>query len=214
MSKRRKMGSFPRQSFPKPDQVKNSHMLQNVGRRRGFCLLAPGFTPWKKGISIPGSTKTTLLREELSDPFFYENSIWTIANVFTLCKWAKNFMVKRDAPKGCPSRSSSSSLSGTLPSRRSQCYSPSLSILCAVSWDLWRITIYIYMICLWLCLQTPLTIWQVVFCCFGFKETNCESGVFFFWSSQSSDSPCNEFCHSEAPWNVVRLPEDGPGVFH
>lgn len=144
MSKRRKMGSFPRQSFPKPDQVKNSHMLQNVGRRRGFCLLAPGFTPWKKGISIPGSTKTTLLREELSDPFFYENSIWTIANVFTLCKWAKNFMVKRDAPKGCPSRSSSSSLSGTLPSRRSQCYSPSLSILCAVSWDLWRITIYIY----------------------------------------------------------------------
>lgn len=144
MSKRRKMGSFPRQSFPKPDQVKNSHMLQNVGRRRGFCLLAPGFTPWKKGISIPGSTKTTLLREELSDPFFYENSIWTIANVFTLCKWAKNFMVKRDAPKGCPSRSSSSSLSGTLPSRRSQCYSPSLSILCAVSWDLWRITIYIW----------------------------------------------------------------------
>lgn len=68
------MGSFPRQSFPKPDQVKNSHMPQNVGRRRGFCLISTSFHHMAMGISIPGSTKTTLLREELSDPFFYENS--------------------------------------------------------------------------------------------------------------------------------------------
>lgn len=63
------MGSFPRQSFPRPDQVKNSHMLQNVGTRRGFCLLAPGFTPWPWGYQYQDLPRQRFWGRNLVIPF-------------------------------------------------------------------------------------------------------------------------------------------------
>ena len=140
--------------------------------------------------------------------FLWKFNFWTIANVFALCKWDKNFMVKRDAPKGCPSRSRS--LSGTLPSRRSQCYSPSLSILCAFSWDLWRITIYIYIHDMLMTMPPNtfdnLTKWY--FAASASKKIIVNQAFFFPDPPNPATFWCNEFCHSEAPWNVVRLPAD------